>query len=204
MTVTILNAAVSGELIPATEARLAVALAYQLAAEIRVPGIVGMADLRPETKAAILALADTDALAEVQKLRDERDALKQYIDRWSYADLEAESNRAEAAEAKLAEWQASQGYAYIGRDGKTVLARDLEDRAEAEHDRGNRLADKLVAAEARADAAVTVKPLVWRRALGHEEAHGIGCTYFVEVGGDKSKSQTDHDARIRAAIGGAE
>lgn len=39
--------------------------------------------------------------------------------------------RAEAVEAKLVEWQASQHYAYIGRDGKTVLARDLEARAEA-------------------------------------------------------------------------
>ena len=200
MTVTILNAAVSGELIPATEARLAVALAYQLAAEIRVPGIVGMADLRPETKAAILALADTDALAEVQKLRDERDALKQYIDRWSYADLEAESNRAEAAEAKLAEWQASQGYAYIGRDGKTVLARDLEDRAEAEHDRGNRLADKLVAAEARADAAVTaagdLQKLLGRayEALGED----------LEPRQFNSLMKAIERAATRAAIGGVE
>ena len=38
--------------------------------------------------------------------------------------------RAEAAEAKLAEWQASQHYSYIGKDGKPVLARDLEARAE--------------------------------------------------------------------------
>ena len=50
------------------DARLAVALAYQRATEIRVTGIVGMAELRPETKAAIRALADTDALAEVQAL----------------------------------------------------------------------------------------------------------------------------------------
>ncbi|OYW51812.1 MAG: hypothetical protein B7Z29_21220 [Hyphomicrobium sp. 12-62-95] len=40
-------------------------------------------------------------------------------------------DRGAAAEAKLAEWQASQHYSYIGRDGKTVLARALEDRAEA-------------------------------------------------------------------------
>lgn len=33
--------------------------------------------------------------------------------------------------AKLAEWQASQHYTYIGKDGKPVLARDLEARAEA-------------------------------------------------------------------------
>jgi hypothetical protein len=37
----------------------------------------------------------------------------------------------------LADWQASQGYRYIGKDGKPVLARDLEDerdtlRAEVE------------------------------------------------------------------------
>ena len=35
-----------------------------------------------------------------------------------------------AAEAKLAEWQASQHYSYIGKDGKPVLARDLEARLE--------------------------------------------------------------------------
>lgn len=59
---------------------------------------------------------------------DERDALMAAVQanllRPNYV-------RAEAAEARLAEWQASQGYGYIGRDGKTVLARDLEDRAEA-------------------------------------------------------------------------
>lgn len=47
------------------------------------------------------------------------------------------------AEAKLAEWQASQHYSYIGRDGKTVLARALEGRAEADRDR---LAGELAAA----------------------------------------------------------
>lgn len=45
--------------------------------------------------------------------------------------LEATMTRAEAAEAKLAEWQASQHYRYIGANGQPVLARDLEDRAEA-------------------------------------------------------------------------
>lgn len=33
--------------------------------------------------------------------------------------------------AELADWQKSQHYTYIGRDGKPVLARDIEDRAEA-------------------------------------------------------------------------
>jgi len=31
----------------------------------------------------------------------------------------------------LADWQASQGYRYIGKDGKPVLARDLEDERDA-------------------------------------------------------------------------
>jgi len=37
----------------------------------------------------------------------------------------------DALAAKLAEWQAAQHYTYIGKDGKPVLARDLEARAEA-------------------------------------------------------------------------
>ncbi len=42
-------------------------------------------------------------------------------------DVEA---RLTAMEAKLADWQAWQHHRYIGRDGKPVLARDLETRAE--------------------------------------------------------------------------
>lgn len=37
----------------------------------------------------------------------------------------------DALAAKLAEWQAAQHYTYIGKDGKQVLARDLEARADA-------------------------------------------------------------------------
>ena len=49
------------------------------------------------------------------------------------ADLAAAlSAERDALAAKLAEWQALQHYAYIGRGGKPVLARDLEARAEAE------------------------------------------------------------------------
>lgn len=40
------------------------------------------------------------------------------------------ANAIERLRAQLAEWQASQTYRYIGRDGKPVLARDLEDRAD--------------------------------------------------------------------------
>lgn len=58
-------------------------------------------------------------------------------------------DRGAAAEAKLAEWQASQHYSYIGRDGKTVLARALEDRAEAAEADRDRLAGELAEAQAR-------------------------------------------------------
>ena len=52
----------------------------------------------------------------IEKLIAERDALSARV-----AELEAERDH----------WQASQHYTYIGKDGKPVLARDLEDRAEA-------------------------------------------------------------------------
>ena len=64
----ILNAAASGDLIPASDARLAVALAYQKAAAIG--GQTGSL-MSWERRKRILALADQDALAEVQALRAE-------------------------------------------------------------------------------------------------------------------------------------
>lgn len=41
-------------------------------------------------------------------------------------DGERAADRIEQLEAQLKDWQASQQYRYIGRDGKPVLARDLE------------------------------------------------------------------------------
>lgn len=55
--------------------------------------------------------------------------------------------RAEAAEAKLADWQASQHYRYIGKDGKPVLARDLEAALAAEQAKVGRLVDAMKALE---------------------------------------------------------
>ena len=55
-------------------------------------------------------------------------------------DLEA---RLAAAEGKLTEWRSSQSYRYIGRDGKPVLARDLEARAEAAEAGKDALAEAL-------------------------------------------------------------
>lgn len=54
--------------------------------------------------------------------------------------------RAEAAEAKLADWQASQHYRYIGKDGKPVLARDLEAALAAERETVARLTEALTLA----------------------------------------------------------
>lgn len=47
-----------------------------------------------------------------------------------FRDAQGLSKALKEAEDKLAEWQAAQHYSYIGRDGKRVLARDLEDRLE--------------------------------------------------------------------------
>lgn len=44
--------------------------------------------------------------------------------------LSTAADRIEQLEAQLKAWQASQQYRYIGRDGKPVLARDLEARLE--------------------------------------------------------------------------
>jgi multidrug efflux pump subunit AcrA (membrane-fusion protein) len=66
-------------------------------------------------------------LAEAERVaRYESDIAQQALDQ-----MKAEKARAEAAEAKLAEWRAAQHYTYIGKDGKPVLARDLEARADA-------------------------------------------------------------------------
>ena len=66
-------------------------------------------------------------LAEAERVaRYESDIAQQALDQ-----MKAEKARAEVAEAKLAEWRAAQHYTYIGKDGKPVLARDLEARADA-------------------------------------------------------------------------
>ena len=66
-------------------------------------------------------LADAERVA-----RYETDIAQQALDQ-----MKAEKARAEVAEAKLAEWRAAQHYTYIGKDGKPVLACDLEARADA-------------------------------------------------------------------------
>lgn len=96
----IMAAISSGDLIPASDARLAVALAYQRAAACIeanpqpcspvYPGAwtddqiahyeSGQLDASTSFQTAIFALADTDALAEVQALREERDDLAKVID----------------------------------------------------------------------------------------------------------------------------
>ncbi len=66
---------------------------------------------------------------------------------WAREAVPALASRLAEVEAQLAEWQASQHYRYIGRDGKPVLARDLEARAEAAE-------AKLAEVEARAEAII--------------------------------------------------
>lgn len=136
----ICRAVLADALIPRADADLAVALMVEKAADI-----VGMCDqVGADAEGPVRALVPTSALAELQALRDERDdaVASQFITRVERDGAEDHATetadelrqvraRAEAAEAKLVEWQASQHYAYIGRDGKTVLARDLEGRAEA-------------------------------------------------------------------------
>lgn len=59
------------------------------------------------------------------------------------ADLAAQTARADAADDLLREWQANQHYRYIGKDGKSVMARDLEDRAEVAEAKVARLVEVL-------------------------------------------------------------
>ena len=134
---TILNAALSGDLIPRADADLALALMVEKAADSLSECSVwcdsqertdaswhnGVIDARKHHMATIRSLVHASAFSDLQALRVERD-------KWFGLALD-NKHRAEAAEAKLVEWQASQHYAYIGRDGKPVLARDMEARAEA-------------------------------------------------------------------------
>lgn len=260
----------------ASDSRLAVALAYQQALTVAVAAAEGDEELtirerggedngrylRRVSRAegvnaaaarvmlALEKLIPTDALAEVVALRDERDAAEDYIVNLE-AHIEGTAKDTHklllAAEAKLAEWQASEkevsdaylrireklgawGTAQGGADRFAVTEDALGAvlaRAEAEQARGDRLADKLVAAEARADAAVTVKPLVWYDCTD-ETSHDDGCLYEIEPHGKwfrlmrastgpgayigdfdkrseaKAAAQADHDALARSAIGGVE
>lgn len=63
--------------------------------------------------------------------------------------------RADELEARLHEFQAAQGYRYIGRDMKPVLARYLEDRAEAAE------AKLAIAVAALGEIATDEHPLGW-------------------------------------------
>lgn len=143
----ILTGSIAGDMIPRADAELAVALMVEKAADI-----IGMCDqVGADAEGPVRALALAPALAELQALQRDRDCMKANADD-AYEKWIAERSRAEAVEAaneqllvmateeqsarkaaeeKLVEWQASQHYAYIGRDGKTVLARELEERAEA-------------------------------------------------------------------------
>lgn len=71
-----------------------------------------------------------------------------------------EKSHFDQMEAKLKDWQASQQYRYIGRDGKPVLARDLEARLEKLE------ADLKVAAKA---DPMTATEILLRRDIGQLE-----------------------------------
>lgn len=119
---TILNAVLSGDIIPRADAELAVAEAIRRAADACVDladqvsdaaltGLPEQARLRESMAAAftkashiILALAPADALAEVQRLRDERDGLLRAAHDNHEADKRAEAAEAER-DAALAEVQ---------------------------------------------------------------------------------------------------
>ena len=115
------------------------------------------------------------------------------------AALIAEARR--EAEAKLVEWQASQHYAYIGRDGKTVLASELEERAEAADAKVTHLEARiegtakdtqklLIAAEAElATLRAQVERLTGALTIAANRLHRCSVDYdtgtreFIEVGG---------------------
>jgi hypothetical protein len=94
-----------------------------------------------ELIAAELHLMKTSGIVEVA-VRNQ--SVSEYMDHWE--------KRAETAEAALKEslarevsLHAAQTYTYIGRDGKAVLARTLEDRAEAAENRETMLRGSLAA-----------------------------------------------------------
>ena len=77
--------------------------------------------------------------------------------------------RADEAEALLHEFQAAQGYRYIGRDMKPVLARDLEDLIEALTAERDAMKAKLAeAVEEKLDAISTLDAWFDRRKLAHD------------------------------------
>ena len=82
---TTLNAVLSGDLIPRSDAELAVAEAIRRAAD--VGKVVGNGHYGDEVRAAILALASSDALVEVQRLREERDSFRAVLEGACYGDI---------------------------------------------------------------------------------------------------------------------
>jgi hypothetical protein len=103
---TIINAAASGKLTLTSDADLALALVVKQAATVGA-GLVDGNKEAAEVEAAILALAPADALAEVEKLKAERDAAirlrDEAIEKYAAgADKRlADQDRAEAAEAEV-------------------------------------------------------------------------------------------------------
>lgn len=99
----------SGELIPATDAKLAVALVYRKAlgaiADLPTPKDEATMTGHEDAYRAVAALIPDDALAELQALRADRDSWKGEAAHW--LDTAGTTlTRAEAAEAELAATQA--------------------------------------------------------------------------------------------------
>lgn len=137
---TILNAVASGDLIPASDARLAVASAYQRAADwLKARLFWAPIDLSPEETAAwiaggkvvvetsaqsFLALANSDDLAEVEMLKAERDDLRDELDITNQMLLAEASEslerlaRAEAADAEAVRLREALAVAEVMADHK--------------------------------------------------------------------------------------
>lgn len=79
----------------------------------RLPILVGHTQFSAKIAAALTAL------------RAERDAMAADIANLT-ASLAGEVEEVDRLRSTLADWQSGQNYRYIGRDGKPVLARDLE------------------------------------------------------------------------------
>jgi hypothetical protein len=121
-----------------------------------------MAVILPDLAAAIRALSPppqpplADDVAEVvERLRNTfvRDPA-------AFSVMKSAADLIERMAGELADWQKSQTYRYIGRDGKPVLARELEARAEKAEAEVARLTNLVTLAQ----SSCVMDRICWRHA----------------------------------------
>ena len=167
---TILNAALSGDLTPRADADLAVALMVEKAVSAVVQALWPVLggnhteaeewhNIAEAVQAAIRALAPASALAELQALRDERDAIATARDMMGNLWVK-EKDRAEAAEADITTYQ--------------KIVADMTQEAEAAE-------AELAATQAKLARVVEALSLAANRLLRCSVDYDAGTKKFIEV-----------------------